>query len=155
MPTSRPNWRVETSGWVSMRSSGWPPRWTYTCERHQEPRRWLAAQFHTPHVALPLLPSRPLESPPPSPCNWPDRRQQRQQAGACFYCGQTEFMHVNQFVIPVTLSVSNSVFSVCALLDSGSAGNFMSQSLVSSLHIHTRPLSKSVLVHATRSATPP
>lgn len=58
------------------------------------------------------------------------------------------FIFMNQFVIPVNVSVSDVVSSLSAIVALGLGGNFISQTLVNSLSIPTCPLAPPVTVCA-------
>lgn len=100
-----------------------------------------------------------------SSCLTEAERKRCFQQSLCLYCGGTghflaacplrkeRVMHTsyelsNQFCLNVVLSVNNSSVSLSALLDSGSAGNIVSSSLVSVLSLSVESLASPVSVKA-------
>ncbi|KAL0171626.1 hypothetical protein M9458_031161, partial [Cirrhinus mrigala] len=93
----------------------------------------------------------------------PIERQRRLSSGLCLYCGQpnhvikncplrlprvmvSQVLHITENMhpctYPVTLTAKGVSLSVAALIDSGSAGNFIAGHLVRQLRLRTEPTEK-------------
>ncbi|KAL0170112.1 hypothetical protein M9458_034708, partial [Cirrhinus mrigala] len=117
---------------------------------------------NTPRPPEPLSP--PVTSPEPMEINrrrlTPQERQHRFAKGLCLYCGQSTHLlkdcplrpprpvvstilpmseNMQPFSTPVTLTANDVSISVTALIDSGSAGNFIAGHLARRLKIKTFP----------------
>lgn len=138
---------------------------------------WLSTSISTFGVRLSAIRCRqrdqPQREPSPEPMqlgeSWLTARERRHRltAGLCLYCGEaghylaecptkrdedqvtsdTHSSHT-QFLVDVMLNVTNPPVSLSVLIDSGSAGNFISSSLVSDLALSVEEMAKPISVRA-------